>query len=251
LAGVVLASVQATTGTGVSVDPPSATPSSSAMRSARSMLERPANSIMRRNDVPSRELLRELEIEHRDELCGVFQGVAITEPELEPGRTHSDQVLLFREGILSAAMDDNGIVHDDELRKAEACIIWSSALGVRALTLGIRVFYDSPHWICEQAAQEVVVVLGSDRGVAGHCDGATDHAGAFFLNCCWHGQTKEQLCRCVTDVRCLLYWGHSWIHRRSDKLTAGSALNLVRSCEFPRRTALISKRIMPPTSRPS
>ena len=36
----------------------SATPSSSAMRSARSMLERPAKSIMRRNEVPSRELLR-------------------------------------------------------------------------------------------------------------------------------------------------------------------------------------------------
>lgn len=50
--------------------------------------------------------------------------------------------------------------HDDELRKAEACIIWSSALGVRALTLGIRVFYDAPHWICEQAAQEVASGLG-------------------------------------------------------------------------------------------
>lgn len=45
--------------------------------------------------------------------------------------------------------------YDEEMRKAEACIIWSSALGVRALTLGIRVFYDAPHWICEAGAQKL------------------------------------------------------------------------------------------------
>lgn len=54
--------------------------------------------------------------------------------------------------------------HDEEMRKAEACVIWSSALGVRALTLGIRVFYDAPKWICEHAAQEVDVSIGDRIG---------------------------------------------------------------------------------------
>lgn len=38
------------------------------------------------------------------------------------------------------------------LRNARACVIWSSAIGVRALTEGIPVFYAAPHWVCEGAA---------------------------------------------------------------------------------------------------
>lgn len=45
--------------------------------------------------------------------------------------------------------------YDDDLRKAEAVVIWSSALGVRALTLGIRVFYEAPKWICSRAARHI------------------------------------------------------------------------------------------------
>ncbi len=38
------------------------------------------------------------------------------------------------------------------LKHAESCVIWSSALGVRALVEGIPVVYAAPHWICESAA---------------------------------------------------------------------------------------------------
>lgn len=40
----------------------------------------------------------------------------------------------------------------DDLRGAWACVVWSSGSGVKALTLGIPVFYDAPHWICSPGA---------------------------------------------------------------------------------------------------
>lgn len=36
---------------------------------------------------------------------------------------------------------------------AHACVIWSSACGVRALVEGVPVFYCAPHWICAGAAR--------------------------------------------------------------------------------------------------
>ncbi len=39
--------------------------------------------------------------------------------------------------------------HDDDLRKAEFLSVWSSAMGVRALTLGTPVYFSSPHWVCQ------------------------------------------------------------------------------------------------------
>lgn len=41
---------------------------------------------------------------------------------------------------------------DHALIGAHAMCIWASAAGVRALVKGVPVFYDAPHWICEQAA---------------------------------------------------------------------------------------------------
>jgi len=68
-------------------------------------------------DYPSDALCKEMDIKDRDELCGMFRGIAITEPEDEPARQHSNQVLLFREGVLAAAMNEEGKVSDDELRR--------------------------------------------------------------------------------------------------------------------------------------
>jgi hypothetical protein len=41
---------------------------------------------------------------------------------------------------------------DLDLEGAHSCVIWSSGSGVKALLLGIPVFYDAPHWICESGA---------------------------------------------------------------------------------------------------
>lgn len=40
---------------------------------------------------------------------------------------------------------------DEDLIGARLCVVWSSASGVKALTLGIPMVYAAPHWICEEA----------------------------------------------------------------------------------------------------
>jgi predicted Zn-dependent protease with MMP-like domain len=68
-------------------------------------------------DFPSAELRRELNLKHFEDLCGLYRGIAKTDPEHEPGRVHSDQVYLFREGIMGEAVNEAGIVTDDELKR--------------------------------------------------------------------------------------------------------------------------------------
>jgi hypothetical protein len=48
-----------------------------------------------------------------------------------------------------------------ELAGAHACVIWSSAAGVRALVEGVPVFYHAPHWICAGAAKRGLSELES------------------------------------------------------------------------------------------
>lgn len=43
------------------------------------------------------------------------------------------------------------------LAGAQACAVWSSGVGVRALVDGVPVYYDAPHWICEGAAVQFVL----------------------------------------------------------------------------------------------
>lgn len=41
---------------------------------------------------------------------------------------------------------------EHDLENAHCCVVWSSGSGVKALSLGVPVFYAAPHWICEDAA---------------------------------------------------------------------------------------------------
>lgn len=41
---------------------------------------------------------------------------------------------------------------EQDLAGAKLCLIWSSASGIKALSLGIPVAYSAPNWICEGAA---------------------------------------------------------------------------------------------------
>jgi predicted Zn-dependent protease with MMP-like domain len=68
-------------------------------------------------DYASEALCKEVNVQDPDELCGLFRGIAITEPEDEHARQHSNQVLLFREGVLAAAMDEDEQISDDALRQ--------------------------------------------------------------------------------------------------------------------------------------
>ncbi len=68
-------------------------------------------------DHPSAEIMREMEVTERDELCGLYDGVPLSEPEHRPRRVTPDGILIFREGILANATDDAGQVSRDELRE--------------------------------------------------------------------------------------------------------------------------------------
>ena len=41
--------------------------------------------------------------------------------------------------------------HNEYLKDAHALVIWSSSVGVKALAMGIPVFYFSPYWICSDS----------------------------------------------------------------------------------------------------
>jgi predicted Zn-dependent protease with MMP-like domain len=68
-------------------------------------------------DYPSDDVLDEMEIEYRDDLCGLYSGIPITDAESRPLRNMPDVILIYREGIISAATDDDGRVTPEELRR--------------------------------------------------------------------------------------------------------------------------------------
>jgi predicted Zn-dependent protease with MMP-like domain len=68
-------------------------------------------------DYPSRELMREMEIEHRDELCGLYTGIPLIEKSVHHSGVPSDVILLYRRGILSQARDDDDQIDEAELRR--------------------------------------------------------------------------------------------------------------------------------------
>lgn len=51
---------------------------------------------------------------------------------------------------------------EKELKNCHACIVWSSACGVKALQLGVQTFYDAPRWICEKSARKVTEIISGD-----------------------------------------------------------------------------------------
>ncbi|RMG00743.1 MAG: metallopeptidase family protein [Planctomycetota bacterium] len=68
-------------------------------------------------DHPSRAMMRELGIRYRDDLCGLFTGIPITDKSLEQSGVLPDVVTLFREGIMRAAADEFGRVDESALRE--------------------------------------------------------------------------------------------------------------------------------------
>jgi predicted Zn-dependent protease with MMP-like domain len=67
-------------------------------------------------DYPSRRLMREMKVEHADELCGCFTGVAIDETH-ERNAQMPNTVTIFRKGIFALAFDDDGKFSRTELRR--------------------------------------------------------------------------------------------------------------------------------------
>lgn len=68
-------------------------------------------------DHPSRADMERLQAESRDELCGLYTGVPLTERSVDDRPDLPNVVTIFREGILSLAVDDAGRVVKTVLRE--------------------------------------------------------------------------------------------------------------------------------------
>jgi predicted Zn-dependent protease with MMP-like domain len=68
-------------------------------------------------DHPSRDVMKELDVRARDELCGLHDGIPLTEPEHRHWRSGPEGILIFRAGIMAMARRPDGKISRSELRR--------------------------------------------------------------------------------------------------------------------------------------
>ena len=68
-------------------------------------------------DYPSPEVLHRMGIRRRRNLCGLYTGIPLTHKQVEASGVLSDAIYLYREGILSLAVNASGKIDEDELRR--------------------------------------------------------------------------------------------------------------------------------------
>ncbi|MGA2058964.1 MAG: metallopeptidase family protein [Thermoguttaceae bacterium] len=67
-------------------------------------------------DYPSADVMKEMGLQYRDDLCGLYTGIPINERSISHSGQMPDVVTIFREGIWSMAADDQGRVAPKRLR---------------------------------------------------------------------------------------------------------------------------------------
>lgn len=67
-------------------------------------------------DHPPSRVMQQLGIRRREQLCGLYTGIPLTQRHVEISGVLSDAIYIYREGILSMAIDRRGNVDEDELR---------------------------------------------------------------------------------------------------------------------------------------
>lgn len=68
-------------------------------------------------DHPSPDVMKEIEIRRRDEICGLHDGIPLTEPENRAWRSQPEGILIFRAGIMAMARRRDGKISRNELRR--------------------------------------------------------------------------------------------------------------------------------------
>jgi len=68
-------------------------------------------------DYPSARVMAETGVRRRDQLCGLYTGIPLTQRSVQHSGNLPDVVTIYREGILSAASDARGHTDADRLRK--------------------------------------------------------------------------------------------------------------------------------------
>lgn len=68
-------------------------------------------------DVPDRRLMEEMEIEHPEELCGLHEGLALTERSVDDLPMLPDTITIYRAGILAISTDEHGRLDPEEMHE--------------------------------------------------------------------------------------------------------------------------------------
>lgn len=68
-------------------------------------------------DHPSEKILRQMKIQRRENLCGLYTGIPLTERRVDHSGVLSDVIHVFREGVLTQALDATGGINERELRR--------------------------------------------------------------------------------------------------------------------------------------
>ena len=68
-------------------------------------------------DYPSDEVMDEMGVRFRDDLCGLYTGIPIGKKSISHSGTMPDVVTIYREGILAAARGRDGRVRPNRLRE--------------------------------------------------------------------------------------------------------------------------------------
>jgi predicted Zn-dependent protease with MMP-like domain len=68
-------------------------------------------------DYPSHQIMEEMDLEYRDELCGLYTGIPLGEKHLESPPHLSDAVTIYREGIVAETAEQYGRVTKEGLRE--------------------------------------------------------------------------------------------------------------------------------------
>lgn len=68
-------------------------------------------------DYPSKRVMAEADVRHRDELCGWYAGVPIDHRSVSQLPTPPDTIFIYREGILVLATNQRGHVSIEALRE--------------------------------------------------------------------------------------------------------------------------------------
>jgi predicted Zn-dependent protease with MMP-like domain len=66
-------------------------------------------------DHPSEAVADEFDLEYRDDLCGLHDGIPLTERSVLDSGHAPEQIILYREGIWSTATNDRGLTLLPEL----------------------------------------------------------------------------------------------------------------------------------------
>jgi predicted Zn-dependent protease with MMP-like domain len=68
-------------------------------------------------DYPSDDVMRKMGIRRREQLCGLYTGIPLTDRSVMQSGVLSDVIHIYREGILLMASDGHGHVNESYLRE--------------------------------------------------------------------------------------------------------------------------------------